>query len=64
MSGAALLASSIHVGGWKVTGEFTTLDLIAATTNALNGALLAQWDQTPPASSLMARTVPLMPTAT
>jgi len=42
MSGAALLASSIHVGGWKVTGEFTTLDLIAATTNALNGALLAR----------------------
>lgn len=28
--------------GWKLTGSFTTLDLIAASTNALNGALLAR----------------------
>jgi uncharacterized membrane protein YeiH len=28
--------------GWKWTGSFTTLDLIAASTNALNGALLAR----------------------
>jgi uncharacterized membrane protein YeiH len=28
--------------GFKVTGNFTTLDLIAASTNALNGALLAR----------------------
>jgi uncharacterized membrane protein YeiH len=38
----ALLASAVHVGGWKFTGSFTTLDLIAASTNALNGALLAR----------------------
>jgi uncharacterized membrane protein YeiH len=36
------LASSIHIGGWKWTGNFTTLDLIAAGINALNGALLAR----------------------
>ena len=42
MTGPMLLASSIHVGGWKWTGSFTTLDLIAAATNALNGALLAR----------------------
>ena len=28
--------------GWKWKGSFTTLDLIAATTNALNGALLCR----------------------
>jgi len=28
--------------GWKFTGSFTTVDLIAASTNALNGALLAR----------------------
>ena len=27
---------------WSVHGDFTTIDLIAATTNALNGALLAR----------------------
>jgi uncharacterized membrane protein YeiH len=32
----------ISVGGFKWTGEFTTIDLIAATTNALNGAILAR----------------------
>ena len=39
---AVLAAGGIHVGGWKWTGNFTTLDLIAAGTNALNGALLAR----------------------
>ena len=29
-------------GDFKWTGEFTTIDLIAATTNALNGAILAR----------------------
>ena len=43
MMGPLLQASSsIHTGGWKWTGDFTTLDLIAAGTNALNGALLAR----------------------
>ena len=28
--------------GWKLTGSFTTIDLIAASTNALNGAILAR----------------------
>ena len=28
--------------GWKFTGNYTTVDLIAASTNALNGALLAR----------------------
>ena len=27
---------------WKFTGHFTTVDLIAAATNSLNGALLAR----------------------
>jgi uncharacterized membrane protein YeiH len=43
MRGPLLLASSsANAGGWKWTGNFTTLDLIAAGTNALNGALLAR----------------------
>jgi uncharacterized membrane protein YeiH len=42
MTAHLLLASSIHVGRWKWTGSFTTLDLIAVGTNALNGALLAR----------------------
>ena len=42
MTGHLVLASSIHIGGWKWAGNFTTLDLIAAGTNALNGALLAR----------------------
>jgi hypothetical protein len=29
-----LLASSITWGDWSLTGNFTTIDLIAATTNA------------------------------
>ena len=39
-----LLASSmpVHWGGFKWHGSFTTIDLIAASTNALNGALLAR----------------------
>jgi uncharacterized membrane protein YeiH len=37
-----LLATGITIGGFKWTGSFTTIDLIAATTNALNGALLAR----------------------
>jgi uncharacterized membrane protein YeiH len=40
-----LLASTPPVGffkGWKFTGSLTTVDLIAASTNALNGALLAR----------------------
>ena len=28
--------------GWKFGGHFTTVDLIAASTNSLNGALLAR----------------------
>ena len=40
---AGALAASVHWGsGWKWTGNFTALDLIAAATNALNGALLAR----------------------
>lgn len=40
-----LLASSGTVTffeGWDLTGSYTTVDLIAASTNALNGALLAR----------------------
>ncbi|MEX1006684.1 MAG: hypothetical protein WD271_02440 [Acidimicrobiia bacterium] len=29
-------------GDWSFSGNFTTVDLIAASTNALNGALLAR----------------------
>ena len=41
MSGL-LLASTVHWGGLKWTATYTTIDLIAASTNALNGALLAR----------------------
>jgi len=40
-----LLASSAPVSffkGWQFTGNFTSVDLVAASTNALNGALLAR----------------------
>ena len=37
-----LVASTIHWGGFKWSGSYTTIDLIAASTNALNGALLAR----------------------
>lgn len=39
---APTVASGITLGGFQWTGNFTTIDLIAATTNALNGALLAR----------------------
>ncbi|HWC44331.1 MAG TPA: TRIC cation channel family protein [Actinomycetota bacterium] len=42
MTGQGVLAAGITIGGFKWTGNFTTIDLIAATTNALNGALLAR----------------------
>jgi uncharacterized membrane protein YeiH len=42
VTGQGVLAAGITIGGFKWTGNFTTLDLIAATTNALNGALLAR----------------------
>lgn len=44
MSGQLVLASgSVHwFSGWKFSGSFTSVDLIAASTNALNGALLAR----------------------
>ena len=37
-----VLATSLHWGGFVWHGSFTTIDLIAASTNALNGALLAR----------------------
>ena len=37
-----LASAALHVGGFKWTGDFTTVDLIAASTNSLNGALLAR----------------------
>src|SRR5436190_3777719 len=39
---ATVLAASVHWAGFKWTGSFTTVDLIAASTNSLNGALLAR----------------------
>jgi len=39
---APVLAQTVTFGGWDWTGSFTTIDLIAASTNALNGALLAR----------------------
>lgn len=32
----------VHWGGFKWYGDFTTIDLMAATTNALNGAMLVR----------------------
>ena len=37
-----MAANDITFGGFKWTGSLTTVDLIAASTNALNGALLAR----------------------
>jgi uncharacterized membrane protein YeiH len=37
-----VLAPLIDFGAWQMTGDFTTIDLIAASTNALNGAILAR----------------------
>ena len=42
MLAGVLASGSIHWGGFVWAGDFTTLDLIAAATNALNGALLAR----------------------
>jgi uncharacterized membrane protein YeiH len=40
VTGQAIIAAGITIGGFKWTGNFTSIDLLAATTNALNGALL------------------------
>ena len=37
-----LASSGLQVGDYTWTGDLTTIDLIAASTNALNGALLAR----------------------
>ena len=37
-----MVATGIDWGAWKLTGGLTTIDLLAATTNALNGALLCR----------------------
>src|SRR5262249_332318 len=42
VSGQGIIAAGITIGGFKWTGNFTAIDLIAAGTNALNGALLAR----------------------
>ena len=42
MTGQGIIAAGITIGGFKWTGNFTAIDLIAAGTNALNGALLAR----------------------
>jgi uncharacterized membrane protein YeiH len=42
LDGAVLASSVTFLKGWDLWGNFTTIDLIAATTNALNGALLAR----------------------
>jgi len=39
---SATAASPVTFGGFDFSGDFTTLDLLAAATNALNGALLAR----------------------
>ena len=43
LDGVVVVASSVtFFDGWDLSGNYTTIDLIAATTNALNGALLAR----------------------
>jgi uncharacterized membrane protein YeiH len=42
MTPTLLLSVSIHFGGWKFSGNYLLINLIAASTNALNGALLAR----------------------
>ena len=37
-----LISSGVHWEGLQWTGDFTSIDLVAATTIALNGALLAR----------------------
>ena len=39
---SGVLAAAVHWGGFTWHGNFTTVDLIAASTNSLNGALLAR----------------------
>jgi len=39
---SGIVAAGVHWGGFTWTGNFTAVDLVAATTNALNGALLAR----------------------
>ena len=40
--GPTVFATAVHWGGFSWHGNFTTIDLIAASTNSLNGALLAR----------------------
>jgi uncharacterized membrane protein YeiH len=40
--GAVVLSTPIHFGVWKFTGDNLLINLIAASSNALNGALLAR----------------------
>jgi uncharacterized membrane protein YeiH len=42
VAGPGFVAAAVHWGGFTWTGNFTAIDLVAATTNALNGALLAR----------------------
>ena len=42
MTGQGIIAAGVTIGHFQWTGDFTAVDLIAATTNALNGALLAR----------------------
>src|SRR5271167_2105276 len=37
-----MAATAIHYGGWQFTGNNLMINLIAASANALNGALLAR----------------------
>ncbi len=39
---AVLTVPPVHWGGFSFWGDFTTIDLIAATTNAFNGAMLVR----------------------
>lgn len=42
MSQPTVIASVIDWGAWQFSGGLTTIDLVAASTNALNGALLCR----------------------
>jgi len=42
VTGQGIVAAGVTFGHFQWTGGFTAIDLIAATTNALNGALLAR----------------------
>jgi hypothetical protein len=39
MLGSSTGSSSVHVGGRRLNGDFTFLDLLATSTNGLNGAV-------------------------